>query len=208
MNRIIAMRGNFTSDDLYEIATSGDMNRLTGTTKSLKEQAEMFRIYGSGDYSHSVEGITAATESMIDAGYRPDMITVDYIQNLKPPLSVARATRAEQIENMCWSYPGCSRAWILPDCGFRSSTATRTATTGERLHQCGFEGQQRDRTGGRLHYLPSTPTPCRCQGDYVYGVEIHQDEGGACDRCELGFNIGNGKFLGVADRFSGAMDGN
>jgi replicative DNA helicase len=98
-NRLLIMRAGLKSTDIYEI-DAPKMARLGNASKGLMEQSENYRIYGSGDYEHSVDGIWSAVESMIESGFKPDMITVDYIQNMRPSLAMAKAQRSTQIEHM------------------------------------------------------------------------------------------------------------
>ena len=209
MNRLISMRASLSSEELYEVATSGKMERLTGAVKSLREQSSLLRLYGSGDYSHSVEGIYSALENMIEAGYRPDMVTVDYLQNLKPSLSVARAPRAEQMENMVLEL---SRMFKTLDiAGLWLSQINRDKNRdhqGKDFINADLKGSSAiEQEADYITFLQRL-RPADVKGFTSMGWKSTKMRAGHVIGCEIGFNIDNGKFLRVIDRFSGVVDSN
>ena len=63
----------------------------------LKDNAKHFYIYGKGDYIHDITHIGIILE-IISNKTHLDMVYVDYLQNMRPPRHLKRASRWEQVE--------------------------------------------------------------------------------------------------------------
>ena len=67
------------------------------TLTILKDNSKNFFIYGKGDYVHDITHIGIIVE-IISNKANLDMIYVDYLQNMRPPPHLKRASRWEQVE--------------------------------------------------------------------------------------------------------------
>lgn len=206
MNRLLSMRANLTTEQLFEIASSGEMSRLIQTAESIKEQVGLFRIYGSGDYTHSVAGICSAIEMMVEGGFKPDIITIDYIQNLRPSSGTQKSSRSEQIESMVLDL---SRIFKEMDiAGLWLSQINRDKTRDQKgtdFINADLKGSSAiEQEADFITFIKRT-RPGDNKGITNMQWKSTKIRGGHMIDCELGFNIGNGKVLGVIDRFEGSI---
>jgi replicative DNA helicase len=102
MQRLICIHADIDFDRINTIndCAASNIIRVTDAVKYFNDLHRNFKIYGKGDYEHTLNGIAACLKEDADTGLEPHMVTVDYIQNLRPEGSLVKAPRHQQIEEL------------------------------------------------------------------------------------------------------------
>ena len=80
------------------IRDRGNMERFKQAFDYLHDGKHLFRVFGKGDYKHTPGGIALELRRLKDAGFAPDMVYIDYLQNMT--LGSRASSRTEELEKI------------------------------------------------------------------------------------------------------------
>jgi len=91
-------------DNFQNVKNNLQLTRYKRAMDTLRELKERIYIFGKGDYRHSPDGIRAELKRIQDElSGGLDAVSVDYLQNMRALGRLAKANRAEQLEEFTFA---------------------------------------------------------------------------------------------------------
>jgi replicative DNA helicase len=201
MQRLICIHANIDFDRINAIndCAASNIIRVTEAVQYFNDLHKNFKIYGKGDYEHTLNGIASCLKEDADTGLEPHMVTVDYIQNLRPEGSLVKAPRHQKIEELIFGL---------------SEIFAEFNVAGLALSQLNRDKNRDNSSRDSINADLKGSSAIEQQADYITFLKRKtiENKGEICIRwfstklrgsheiaVDLDFNTGNGKFIGIRE---------
>ena len=199
--RMIAMLSNLPTwkIDKYNNLQGQEMANYQYAVKYLMENADNYRIFAKSDFRHNPLSIRAELLSLCETGFKPDMVAVDYLQNMKRDKHTEKMSQVEFVENCAFEINTVFGDFNVA--GILLSQLNRARDEGEG------EYSMKDLKGSSgIEQEADSITFLQRKGRGFEGLTkvrwyTAKSRGGKDVNAELEFDSGNGRFIKVISKF-------